>query len=46
MELNVYINLFEMITINPGKITKMNIGSIKQNYCADFWIGKFNKRFI
>lgn len=30
-----------MITVNPARIAKMQVGEIKDNFFADFWIGKF-----
>ena len=35
-----------MITINPARIIKMPAGEIKDNFFADFWIGKFPSTFI
>lgn len=38
--------LYDMITINPARVTKMSIGKLGDSFYSDFWIGKFHKSLL
>jgi cytosine/adenosine deaminase-related metal-dependent hydrolase len=42
----IYRTILEMMTVNPARVTKMSIGELKDNFGADFWIGRFPKSLL